>query len=132
MIVGPLFLTPYLTVSGIDISLTILSLFLGIDICNLDIIASAFFGSLAFYASLLSIKISQAFAFTSLIPSPLMLLIYITNAFVSFANSSILYFKSYYNSVYFVKSFFVKTITKGFDWNRGLMLLNNEIYYSIV
>ena len=69
------------------VSLTTLSLFLGTAICNLLMIASAFFGSLAFYASLLSIKISQAFSFTSFIPSPLMLLIYITKAFVSFANS---------------------------------------------
>lgn len=61
-----------------------------------------------------------------------MLLIYITNALVSFANSSIFCFISDCNSVYLIKSVFVKIITKGFDWNKGLILLNKEIYYSIV
>jgi len=53
-------------------------------------------------------------------------------AFETFASASIFCFSSALNSLYDCRSIFVRQITSGLAWNRGLIELKSSICYSIV
>lgn len=76
-----------------------LSRFFGSAMWSRLSMASAFLGSLAFWVSLWSSKMSQAFYFTSSIPFLVKLDIWIKYAFETLASASIFYFSTALNSL---------------------------------
>lgn len=84
------------------------------------------------YYNLYYNKISHACFLTSAMPSPFTLLICNNVVFYYTARLFNIYYSWASKFSNFYKSVFVITITNGLLLNRGLILLNNDIYSSIL